>query len=87
MRSGPQFAFTGVLSAPAGSNTMTRFSCEMLTNARTGVSEKTTSAGSAPVLRVASTRSLSRSTTVTLSPRWFSTQAVDSSKDRTATGS
>ena len=71
----------------AGSNAFTWSSPLTHTKARVGVPANTTSVGSSPTRKVAFTLMERRSTTLTSSERWFTTQAVESSSAATETGS
>ena len=78
---------SGAAPGLAGSNTSTLLAWEHDTKARAGRPAKTTSQGSSSVASVATTRSEPRSTTLTLSDTWFTTQASLSERARTETGS
>src|SRR5688572_18984788 len=71
----------------SGSKTSTAFSIAHETNARSGSPAKTTSAGASKVGIVASTCSFARSTMLTESETWLTTQTSFEVRNRTETGS
>src|SRR5205814_2228283 len=70
-----------------GSNTWTVFAAEQATKARAGEPEKTTSAGSSDVSKVAWTRWPAAVTMLTESEMELTTQSSSSVRNRTVTGS